>query len=218
MTLSKNKKGKVTRTVKLTPAEHHRRASAARWYAARDAAIRAAKAWRPKQSSAQWRPAGTGKSGLDYKSASNGGWVPPDIPMPQDTTTVWQRLGLLAAAAAAPLIIGGCLATGLLACAAAAAEGELAAASGGSILGIGGLLSAGRAMGSSQATNGAENVVNGTRLAQQLARESADSVFTSSGRLSSGAIADSLQIIPGSRLGNKDLIQRLTSDGSNIAD
>lgn len=70
----------------------------------------------------------------------------------------------------------------------------------------------------SGAANGADNVVNGTRLVQQLARESADSVFTSSGRLSSGAIADSRQIIPGSRLGNKDLIQRLTSDGSDIAD
>ncbi len=69
-----------------------------------------------------------------------------------------------------------------------------------------------------RAANGADNVVNGTRLGQQLARESADSVFTSSGRLSSGAIADSRQIIPGSRLGNKDLIQRLTSDGSDIAD
>jgi hypothetical protein len=68
------------------------------------------------------------------------------------------------------------------------------------------------------ATNGADNVVNGTRLGQQLARESTDSVFTSSGRLSSGAIADSRQIIPGSRLGNKDLISRLTSHGSDIAD
>jgi len=68
------------------------------------------------------------------------------------------------------------------------------------------------------AANSADNVVNGTRLGQQLARESADSVFASSGRLSSGAIADSRQIIPGSRLGNKDLVQRLTSDGSNIAD
>ena len=68
------------------------------------------------------------------------------------------------------------------------------------------------------AANGADNVVNGTRLGQQLARESADSVFTSSGRLSSGAIAESRQIISGSRLGNKDLIQRLTSDGSDIAD
>jgi hypothetical protein len=64
----------------------------------------------------------------------------------------------------------------------------------------------------------ASNAANGTRLGQQLARESANSVFTSSGRLSSGAIAESRQIIPGARLGNKDLIQRLTSDGSNIAD
>jgi hypothetical protein len=51
-----------------------------------------------------------------------------------------------------------------------------------------------------------------------LARESAESAFTSSGRLSSGAIQESQQIIRGSDLGNKQLIQRLTSDGSDIAD
>jgi hypothetical protein len=68
------------------------------------------------------------------------------------------------------------------------------------------------------AANGAGDALNGVRLGQQLARESADSVFTSSGRLSSGAIADSKEIISGSRLGNKDLISRLTSDGSDIAD
>jgi hypothetical protein len=65
---------------------------------------------------------------------------------------------------------------------------------------------------------GADNVVNGLRLGQQLARESAESAFTSSGRLSQGAIGESRQIISGSKLGNKDLIQRLTSDGSSIAD
>ena len=75
-----------------------------------------------------------------------------------------------------------------------------------------------RAANATDAANGADNVLNGTRLGQQLARESADSVFTSSGRLSSGAISDSRQIIPGSRLGNRDLTQRLTSDGSDIAD
>lgn len=37
------------------------------------------------------------------------------------------------------------------------------------------------------AANGADDVVNGTRLGQQFARESAYSIFTSSGRLSSGA-------------------------------
>lgn len=66
------------------------------------------------------------------------------------------------------------------------------------------------------AANSADNVANGVRLGQQLARESAESAFTSSGRLSSGAIAESRQI-PGSKLGNKDLIQRLTADGSSIA-
>lgn len=65
---------------------------------------------------------------------------------------------------------------------------------------------------------GADNAVNGLRLGQQLARESAESAFTSSGRLSAGAIGESRQIIPGSRLGSKDLIQRLTSDGSAISD
>lgn len=72
--------------------------------------------------------------------------------------------------------------------------------------------------GSCVAANGAGNAANGVRLGQQLARESAESAFTSSGRLSSGAIADSSEIISGSRLGNKDLIARLTSDGSDIAD
>ena len=81
-----------------------------------------------------------------------------------------------------------------------------------------GKLPGGAGRGAGTAANGAGDALNGVRLGQQLARESAHSVFTSSGRLSSGAIADSREIISGSRLGNKDLIQRLTSDGSNIAD
>lgn len=64
-------------------------------------------------------------------------------------------------------------------------------------------------------SGGADNVVNGPRLGQQLARESSGSAFTSSGRLSTGAVSGSRQIIPGS---NKDLIERLTSDGSRISD
>jgi hypothetical protein len=65
---------------------------------------------------------------------------------------------------------------------------------------------------------GADNVVNGIRLGQALARQSAASAFTGSGRLSSGAIAGSKQIIAGSLLRNKDLIQRLTADGSKMSD
>ena len=68
------------------------------------------------------------------------------------------------------------------------------------------------------AGTGADNVVNGTRLGEQLAKESAESVFTSSGRLSGAAINESRQIIPGTELNNKDLVRRLTSDGSDIAD
>src|SRR6266508_1619170 len=59
------------------------------------------------------------------------------------------------------------------------------------------------------ANAGADNVVNGVRLGQQLARESAESAFTSSGRLSSGAIQDAQQIIRGTNVKNKELIQRL---------
>ncbi|TCC48812.1 RHS repeat protein [Kribbella capetownensis] len=65
---------------------------------------------------------------------------------------------------------------------------------------------------------GADNVVNGLRLAQQLARESASSAFTGSGKLNPGAISGANLIIPGNKLGNKALIQRLTADGSDIAD
>ncbi|MDP9904615.1 RHS repeat-associated core domain-containing protein [Arthrobacter bambusae] len=65
---------------------------------------------------------------------------------------------------------------------------------------------------------GASNAANGVRLGQQLARESAESVFTPSGGLSSGAVAESRKIISGDKLGNKALVQRLTSDGSSIED
>jgi len=68
------------------------------------------------------------------------------------------------------------------------------------------------------AGGGADNVVNGTRLAQQLARESAQSAFTSSGELQPSVIAESRLITQGAKLGNTDLVKHLTSDGSNIAD
>lgn len=64
---------------------------------------------------------------------------------------------------------------------------------------------------------GADNVANGARLAQQLSTESAESVFTSSGNLSQGAIDGSRSIIPGVDL-NAGLAKRLTADGTSIAD
>jgi RHS repeat-associated protein len=69
-----------------------------------------------------------------------------------------------------------------------------------------------------ETADGAANAANGVRLAQQLARESANSAFTTSGELTSGAIADSNLIIPGSKIGNPDVIKSLTSDGSSISD
>jgi hypothetical protein len=64
----------------------------------------------------------------------------------------------------------------------------------------------------------ASNVANGVRLSGQLARESTTSVFTPTGRLTSGAIRDSTLIIEGVKLGNSDLVKILTADGSKIAD
>ena len=43
-------------------------------------------------------------------------------------------------------------------------------------------------------------------------------MFTSAGLLRPEAIAGSKRVIPGSRLNKKDLVSRLTSDGSDIAD
>ncbi|MFV0460767.1 MAG: RHS repeat-associated core domain-containing protein [Actinomycetales bacterium] len=65
---------------------------------------------------------------------------------------------------------------------------------------------------------GASNAANGVRLAQQLARESAESAFTASGGLRTEVIQGSSRIIDGSRLGNPDVVKALTADGSNIAD
>jgi RHS repeat-associated protein len=65
---------------------------------------------------------------------------------------------------------------------------------------------------------GADNVANGARLAEQLAKESAESAFTASGELSEGAIAGSRIIMTSDELGNTALPGVLTSDGSRFAD
>ena len=73
--------------------------------------------------------------------------------------------------------------------------------------------------GTSAATRGgAQNIVNGRRLAAQLTRQEAASVFTKSGFLRPQVIAGSREIIPGMALKNKGLIGRLTADGSKISD
>lgn len=69
-----------------------------------------------------------------------------------------------------------------------------------------------------EAGAGADNVVNAGRLAQQLTREEASSVFTESGELQPEVIAQSREIINGTQLGNKQLVSELTSNGSDIAD
>ena len=69
-----------------------------------------------------------------------------------------------------------------------------------------------------EAGAGAENAANGLRLGQQLARESADSAFTSSGGLQQEVIDGSTRITPGSNINNPGVIKQLTSDGSDIAD
>ncbi len=60
-------------------------------------------------------------------------------------------------------------------------------------------------------------MANGPRLATQLTRQEAASVFKNGG-LHADVIAGSRPIMPGSALKNQGLIQRLTADGSNIAD
>ncbi|HST47595.1 RHS repeat-associated core domain-containing protein, partial [Jatrophihabitans sp.] len=78
---------------------------------------------------------------------------------------------------------------------------------------------AGEAAGAGEAAStGADNIANGPRLAEQLARESAESAFTDSGELASDMITGAKQIKDGSELGNPAVISDLTSDGSNISD
>jgi hypothetical protein len=56
------------------------------------------------------------------------------------------------------------------------------------------------------------------RLAQQLTREEATSVFTRSGELQPEVIAQSRESISGTQLGNKQLVSKLTSNGSDVAE
>jgi len=58
----------------------------------------------------------------------------------------------------------------------------------------------------------------GQKLANQLRLESANSLFTADGGLTSQAINESRLIIRGSDLGNRQLRAHLTRDGSDIAD
>ncbi|WP_243715819.1 hypothetical protein, partial [Micromonospora sp. KC207] len=58
----------------------------------------------------------------------------------------------------------------------------------------------------------------GQKLADQLRLESANSMFTPGGGLTSQAIGESRLIIRGSDLGNQQLRAHLTRDGSDIAD
>lgn len=83
---------------------------------------------------------------------------------------------------------------------------------------VGGLVAAKGSSGAAKTAAGASNAANGVRLAQQLARESAESAFTASGGLRTEVIQGSSRIIDGSRLGNPDVVKALTADGSNIAD
>ncbi|MGP3969855.1 RHS repeat-associated core domain-containing protein, partial [Streptomyces sp. 6N223] len=60
--------------------------------------------------------------------------------------------------------------------------------------------------------------MDGQRFAEQLRRESAESIFTPDGRMTPQAIAESVRIIDGNNLGNAHLRAHLTADGSSIAD
>ena len=140
----KDKKGKNRVRVEVSAAEKQRRAFVQRQRAAKAKFVATQKAWRPKQRGIGWRPAGTSTGRIEHQSASTGHWVPPGTPVPRDPSSPWQRLGILAMAAAAPIIIQACVATGLAACATVLAQGEVAAASGGSVLGVGGAIAATR--------------------------------------------------------------------------
>ncbi|MFE2844486.1 putative T7SS-secreted protein [Streptomyces scopuliridis] len=58
----------------------------------------------------------------------------------------------------------------------------------------------------------------GQRLADQLRRESADSIFNENGWLTPQAIADSRRVIDGEKLGNPVVRDLMTSDGSHLSD
>ena len=56
------------------------------------------------------------------------------------------------------------------------------------------------------------------KLKAQLTYEEASSIFTDSGTLKSEVVKNSSVLISGSELGNKKVIDALTSDGSSIND
>ncbi|WP_079193211.1 putative T7SS-secreted protein [Streptomyces sp. CB02488] len=58
----------------------------------------------------------------------------------------------------------------------------------------------------------------GQRLAEQLRRESAGSIFNENGWLTPDAIADSRRVIDGEKIGNPAVREAMTSDGSNLSD
>ncbi|WEH34789.1 DUF6531 domain-containing protein [Streptomyces sp. AM 4-1-1] len=58
----------------------------------------------------------------------------------------------------------------------------------------------------------------GQRLAEQLRRESAGSIFNENGRLTPEAITDSRRVIDGEKIGNPAVREAMTSDGSNLSD
>ena len=64
----------------------------------------------------------------------------------------------------------------------------------------------------------ARSSVNAIRLASQLTREEATSIFTRTGGLRSDVIANSTRIINGNELRNRRLMKELTSQGGSISD
>ncbi|MEV4875508.1 putative T7SS-secreted protein [Streptomyces cyaneofuscatus] len=58
----------------------------------------------------------------------------------------------------------------------------------------------------------------GQRLADQLRRESAGSIFNENGWLTPEAIADSRRVIDGEKIGNPAVREAMTSDGSSLSD
>jgi hypothetical protein len=68
----------------------------------------------------------------------------------------------------------------------------------------------------SGAITSAASPVAGERLSKQMAYQEAAAVFTSSGGLSSEVVTKAQRIVSGRKLGNADLVKRLTADGSSI--
>jgi hypothetical protein len=64
----------------------------------------------------------------------------------------------------------------------------------------------------------AGSAADAARLRQALQFDEAASVFTEAGGLRPSVIQGARPIVPGSRIGNPDVIKALTADGSNIAD